>query len=148
MSFHSLAFRAFCQATEDEEKVKKALLFASGAENVESHMSEGYHGNSILIITASIHNRKRIESFFRRLSEPDLRQLLDSLDARVDDDGNMFLRLDKQKALLEELEMSDDDADDVISGRGNIKAYPKKRETALAVASGFLNSVISSKHEH
>jgi len=144
MSFHSLAFRAFCQATEDESNVRKALSFAAGVEEIDTHASEGYHGNRILILTASIRNRKGIELFFKRLDEEDLRRLLDSLERRVDEDGNLFLRLDKQRAFMEELALSDDEGDDVISVRGNIKAYPKSRDRALSVASDFLNSVTST----
>ena len=54
MDIASLSFRTFAHATEDEEKVERALRFASGAEEITKSKSEGYHGNPIVVMEARI----------------------------------------------------------------------------------------------
>jgi len=144
MTFHALSFRAFSQATEDEEKVSQAIRFASGAEKVDRSFSEGYHGNKIIILHAEVKAAKKIREFFHRLRDDDLESILDTLEIRVDEDCTFFMRLDKQKAFLGELEMSE--TGDVISVSGKIKSYPKSRESAMLAAREFFQTEISSRH--
>ncbi|MCU0862090.1 MAG: hypothetical protein MUE65_07205, partial [Methanomassiliicoccales archaeon] len=82
MSLHSLTFRAFCQATEDEGKVQRALLFASGGkeEDVERTKCEGYHGNPIVILDVTISSARAIRSVFQRLSAQDRGSMLGDLE--------------------------------------------------------------------
>ncbi len=140
MGFHSLSFRTFCQATEDDAKVIQALKFASGAEDVERTVSEGYHGNKITVLTAWVRRKKQIDTFFSKLGRDDLLSLSETLDKRVDEDGDLFLRLDKQKAFLGELKVLD--GEDVISVRGSVKAYPKRRDIVLAVVEEYLRALL------
>ncbi len=141
MSFHSLSFRTFCQATEDEAKVVQALRFVTGAEAVERSVSEGYHGNKIIVLESAITSRKKIDSFFSRLSRSELEQILATLDSRVDEECALFFRLDKQDAYQEKLRLTS--GEDVISVRGKIECYPKRRETALTGAREYFESIIA-----
>ena len=143
MAFHSLKFRTFSQATEDEEKVSRALKFASGTDSVTRSVAEGYHGNKIIILTATVRSQKEISRFFERLTNNDLLALSDTIDDRVDDQGDLHLRLDKQKAFLGELTISD--GEDVISVEGTVKAYPKRREIALMTVNRYLDELFHSK---
>jgi RNA binding exosome subunit len=145
MAFHSLMFRTFCQATEDEAKVIDALRFACGSDEIERSVSEGFHGNRILVLVAALRARKDIDLFFSRFDDEDLLLLRATLEERVDECGNLFLRLDKQKAFLHELKVSEEG--DVISVRGSIKAYPKRRETALEIAREYLERLLGSPDE-
>lgn len=124
-----LDFRTFCHATEVEENVRKAISFASGCQDIDVERSEGYHGNRILIMSCTVSRKADIRSFFRRLSREDLAMLFDSLDQRMDEDGQFFFRLDKQKAFLEELSIFG--GDDCIHVRAKVESYPKRREKAL-----------------
>jgi RNA binding exosome subunit len=58
----------------------------------------------------------------------------------MDEEGNLFLRLDKQRAFLGELRLSG--SEDIISVRGSVKAYPKRREIALGVADEYLKGLL------
>ncbi len=140
MSVIHLDFRTFAQATEVEERVKKAMTFATGSEDVAVNRSEGYHGNKILIMTCTITRKADIRAFFRRLSRDDLMLLLNSVDQRMDDDGQFFFRLDKQKAFLEELVISS--GDDCIHVRAKVESYPKRREKALENAKTMLQELL------
>lgn len=140
MSVIHLDFRTFGQATEVEERVKKAMTFASGTEDINVDRSEGYHGNKILIMTCTISRKADIRAFFRRLSKDDLTMLLDSVDQRMDDDGQFFFRLDKQKAFQEELVISS--GDDCVHVRAKVESYPKRREKALENAKAMLQELL------
>ncbi|HNX47553.1 MAG TPA: RNA-binding domain-containing protein [Methanomassiliicoccales archaeon] len=140
MSVIHLDFRTFGQATEVEERVRKAMTFSSGIEDIKVEHSEGYHGNKILIMTCTVSRKADIRSFFRRLSRDDLSLLLDSIDQRMDEDGQFFFRLDKQKAFQEELVISS--GDDCIHVRAKVESYPKRREKALENAKVMLQELL------
>ncbi|MGD0056480.1 MAG: RNA-binding domain-containing protein [Methanomassiliicoccales archaeon] len=136
MSFHNLNFRAFVHATEDEERVVKALIFVSGASDVSRMKSSGYHGNPITILEVAVKRKKDIDAFFDKLGKTNIAELLRTLDRRIDDECSFFLRLDKQEAYLERIVLSG--KDDVIAVRGKIKAYSSKKSIAFEVVAQYL----------
>ena len=140
MSVIHLDFRTFCHATEVEERVRKALTFASNCEDISVERSEGYHGNKILIMSCTVSRKADIRAFFRRVGKEDLRTLLETLDQRLDEDGQFFFRLDKQKAFLDELTIFS--GDDCIHVRAKVESYPKRREKALENARAMLQELL------
>jgi RNA binding exosome subunit len=140
MDVASLAFRAFAHATEDPQKVEKALKFVSGAEEIAKTTSTGYHGNPIVIMEAKVTEGKALKAFFRSLAKEDLKTLLETIERRVDEESFFFLRLDKQEAFLGNFRMAE--GEDVIAVRGKIKSYPQNRENALAAMKKFLEGEI------
>jgi RNA binding exosome subunit len=143
MALHNLCFRTFCQATEDEAKVRGALLFASGGigEGVRRTKCEGYYGNAIIVLDICIEKQRAIRAFFQRLQRYDLRSLLEDLDRRVDEDCAFYFRLDKQEAYLGRLVLGErTEEDDIIAVHGKIKSYPKSRESSLKSMHEYLAS--------
>jgi RNA binding exosome subunit len=143
MTLHNLCFRAFCQATEDEAKVRTALLFASGGkdEKVKRTKCEGYHGNPIVILDIYIESSRAIKSFFQRLLEVDRKALLEDLERRVDEDCAFYFRLDKQEAYLGRLALGEKgEENDIIAVHGKIKSYPKSRDSSLRSMAEYLSS--------
>lgn len=140
MDIASLSFRTFAHATEDEEKVERALKFASGAEEITKSRSEGYHGNPIMVMEAKITRSREIKGFLASLPADDVRRLLDTLERRVDDESMFFLRLDKQAAYEGHMALGEND--DIISVRGKIKSYPQSRENALRTMRSILQDVL------
>ena len=140
MSVIHLNLRTFCHATEDTEKVQKAMMFASGIDDTTVTHSEGYHGNKILIMECTLSRKVDIRSFFQRLSVEDLKELLTTIDQRMDEDGLFFFRLDKQKSFMEELVIFS--GDDCIHARARVESYPKRREKALENAKVMLQEHI------
>ena len=143
MAILNMHFRVFCHATEDEIKVDQALKFASGAEDITREVTEGYHGNPIIKLEVFIKEKRRSRDFFSRLDEDVIQELVVTLEKRVDDDCNLYLRLDKQEAFLGNLKMTT--SDDAIAVRAKIESYPKKRETAMKSVTEFLESMVQSK---
>lgn len=140
MDIGSLAFRTFAHATEDESKVEQALKFASGAEEIKKSSTAGYHGNPITVLEARVTDSKKIKALFSRLSPEEVKQLLGSLERRVDDESFFFLRLDKQEAFQGRLKLADHE--DVIAVRGKVKSYPQSRENAVKAMTSLLERVL------
>lgn len=138
--FHYLEFRVHCHATEEEARVRQAFAFVTGVEDPEMSQAEGYHGNPILVLTATLENSSDIAAFWERAkAEGQLEVVLRELDQRVDDDCNLFARFDKQEAYQGRLRLARHD--DVISMRGKVAAYPAKRALALDAAREYLEGV-------
>ncbi len=142
MTLHYLSFRAFCQATEDEAKVMSAIELVSGTDEISVTRSQGFHGNPILILEATVKSKKRIDSVFQSLGEQQLRELRDTLDSRLDDDSNFFFRLDKQAAYEGKVILTAQD--DVIAVKGKVKAYPNNRDNAMRVMTDYLDELLAS----
>lgn len=140
MDIGSLAFRTFAHATEDEAKVEQALRFASGAEEIKRSSTTGYHGNPIVVMEARVTDAKSIKALFNQLPAEEVKQLLDSLERRVDDESFFFLRLDKQEAYQGRLKLAEHE--DVIAVRGKVKSYPQSRENALKTMRKFLQTML------
>jgi len=97
----------FSHATEDEDKVERALrnMIPQEVSNIKVDMRRlrGYYNDPITIMTASIRRRKGATETFlatmRALSTLDRYRLIEEIEERVDKAGNLYLRLDKQRAL-------------------------------------------------
>ena len=145
MAILNIHFRAFCHATEDEAKVVQALKFASGADEVTREVTEGYHGNPIIILEVFIKEKRRSRDLFSRLDVEEIKGIIASLEKRMDDDCNLYLRLDKQEAYLGILKTTT--SDDAIAVRAKVESYPKKLETAMKSVTEYLESLVQSKKD-
>jgi len=124
--------RAYSRATEVLERVRSALvnLYPEEYRNrlkVKEVRTESHHGVPIIVITATLENKKGCEttlsSIFKRLSTFDKRHIMRTIELRVDDQCTLFLRIDKQISFLEEVKLSD--GPDSISVSIHIRQYPR-----------------------
>ena len=95
----------FVHATEEEEKVERAVLniIPTGVgANPKIQRLRGHYNDPIILMTTRIRKRKAAREVFRglihSLSSLDRRRLFDEIEDRVDEAGNLYLRLDKQNA--------------------------------------------------
>ncbi len=94
-------------ATEDEDKVERAvrnlLPEGLGEGRLKRQRLSGYHKDPLTLVTIKIKKRKGATQALRHtialLSPLDRERLLGELEDRVDEAGNLYIRLDKQKAL-------------------------------------------------
>ena len=101
----------FIYATEDRAKVIKAVhnMFPKDSEIPSYSESDldGYFGDPIITLQfVEKHRRPASELFnniIRNLSSLDYLILLDELPQRIDETKNLYIRFDKQKALLGKL---------------------------------------------
>jgi len=113
-----LEVRALSHATEDEEKVYQALKnVVTGSLLEESPASrrklEGHYGNPITLLTLKVRSKPQIKrilaNIFSGLSARDRGKLLAELENRIDGEGNLYLRFDKQEACLGRLKLGASD---------------------------------------
>ena len=138
--FHSIDLRAYCQATEEEEHVERAIRALSPTGTIETQKAEGHHGNPILLLRCRLEDRGEIATFWMRLKEAGtMREILEGLELRIDEDAVLHLRFDKQKAFAGTVEIARHD--DVIAVKAKVAANPAKKSTAVRVAREFLERV-------
>ena len=97
---------AIVHATEDESKVRKAMLsiLPRKAEipTIQSTELDGYYGDPIITLKYVLKNRRPATEFFdyliSKLSSLDLDTLLEELPIRIEESKNLYIRIDKQKA--------------------------------------------------
>lgn len=107
----------FSHATEDEDKVEKAMRNLLPEENRDLWLTrktlKGYHGDPITIVTGKIRTKKGATGVLRRvvqeISSLDQQRLLDELEERLDEGGNLHIRLDKQNACLGKVRLLETD---------------------------------------
>jgi RNA binding exosome subunit len=101
-------FRVFAHATEDPEKVMKAVQTLLPAEFLDVIIFEktnltGYHGNLITLFQIRIKDRKVAQATFEKLvtglSTLDKELLSGEFEAHLEK-GSLFLRFDKQSAYM------------------------------------------------
>ena len=138
-----LDLRVFQHATEDGERVAGALRFVSGAGEPRFLRAAGYHGNPITIIETELGSRKDIEAFWERVRQSGLFPGLEqNLEERINEAGELFIRFDKQKAVMGVLELSA--GDDVIAARARVfgtaggQEVRQDRDGAILVMRAFL----------
>lgn len=95
MRIDYVSIQALCHATEDEDKVLEAVkrLYPSFSKRT----CTGYFKNPIYVFEAHITRKKEISPVVQLLKENLASPLKKDLPRRVDQKGNIYIRLDKQK---------------------------------------------------
>ncbi len=129
--FVSLRSRCFCQATEDEERVRKALFSIVGELAVQREVTQGYHGNPLTILRVSATRKRDILPISKFLWEG-RKELLTNVEERLDDTRYFHVRLSKQAAFDGEMRMVGRTCPGgVVDISLKVEAYPASRENAL-----------------
>ncbi len=103
---HTVELTVLVHATEDESKVRKAVLNLLPSDiyppAFESVKLKGYFGDPITVLKLNVKHRKPATELLghmvKRLSSLDVTSLLDDLAQHIDESRNLYMRLDKQKA--------------------------------------------------
>lgn len=109
--------RVFAHATEELEKVLAAIrntLPAQSADTIAIKKTTltGHHGNSITLFETRIKNRKVAQAFLEKLASGLSLMDKEALNSEITqhlENGNLYMRLDKQSAYLGQLKLSTTD---------------------------------------
>ena len=127
---HNIRFREFVYEGENPEELTQAILNIFPDAEIETEEAEGLMENKILILTGLIKKKRHTRAFMDRLLESDqVSKLEEDLDRKMDEKGNLFLRLSKEDAVEDELKIVD--SGDSIHLKIKIAAYPAKKEVAM-----------------
>jgi RNA binding exosome subunit len=109
--------RVFAHATEDPERVLTATRNILPRESIDTVTFKksnltGHHGNPIILYETKIKEKKLVQTAFEKLcsglSVLNKEILANEVQQHVDK-GNLYVRLDKQSAYLNELKLSSTD---------------------------------------
>ena len=129
--------RTYRHATEDEGRVERALDFAVPGEAPAREVFQGHFGNELVRLTRRLEENPSIRAAWERWTAAGLLEALATeADARVDEEGILHFRLDKQAAFEERWSLATDS--DTIDVRVKLVAYPAKPELARRVAKSIL----------
>ncbi len=133
-----IVVQVLCHATEDEDKVMKAVENIVGAEALE-HMSisseslTGHYGDPITLIKLTLTDRDRAEKVLARvlsnLREWEREEVWGDRAVKGKHGGKLYIRLDKQAAYLGAFRISDKDPIRLqVSIRGQVQALRRRIE--------------------
>ena len=135
MRFHWLRLRATAHATEDPERVRRAMAFVSGLDAeafdaaTEATPVEAHHGGDVVFFETLLKRAGEVRPCIARLLEAS-KDLASEVEARTDDDGVFYLRFDKQAAFLGRLTPTH--GDDAVQVRIKPEVHPAHRDNAIA----------------
>lgn len=132
---HNISYRVFVYGTENEGKVRESIKTLFPQSSPETETTEGYFKNPVLILHDKITKKREIKEIvkiFEQIDGISKKRLLNELDNKMDDKGNLFLRFDKQRAYLGDLKIIEHG--DAIHVKIKIAAYPAKKEKAIELA--------------
>ncbi|NJE49114.1 RNA-binding protein [Thermococcus sp. 9N3] len=143
---HHVRLTTFIHATEDEDKVLEAIgtFIPEEIDDEDVHFeveeTTGFFGNPIKVVNVEIKRSRAVRTFLKHfkelLDENARRYILENLDEKVDDEGTLYVRFNKQKAYLGDVEV--DEGADVIQVRIKVKAFPMRKETVVKAVREWL----------
>lgn len=132
--------RTYCHATEEEDRVARALETACPVGETKREALEGHFGNPLVRLTRRVEGARGVGEVWHRWTTSRLpHAIATDIDARVDEDGVLHFRLAKQRACEGDLVMAYDP--DTLDVRLKLMAFPAKSDEARRVARGLLAEV-------
>ncbi len=139
--FHWIKVKTICYATEDEDILCDMMSELTGVEELDIDISEGLHNNPLTVIDAHLTKNKEYARLFDNLGEKIIREILEEIENRVDEDCVFYLRLDKQKAVCGSYEITH--GGDVISITAKMISHPARQEIAQNVLRDYLTGLLN-----
>jgi RNA binding exosome subunit len=142
LRYHWIRLRATAHPTEDPAKVEQALRNAAGVPDlaVKAEPMDTHHGGTVHVVEAAVDKSRAVRDLLGRILDlPGARDdLRATVEARTDDEGVFYLRLDKQEAYAGRLTLTR--GEDAIQLRLKMEHYPATREAALESLAAMLES--------
>lgn len=115
IAFSNAEISIIVHATENQDKILQSIndVLSISPDRFSSNTSEGHWGNKILILSAVIstaESNSLISKILSTLNKIDRRSLSDFFDHYIDEKGNLYIRLDKQKICQGRASLSDNDS--------------------------------------
>ncbi len=146
---HSVTIRVFCSQEEDESGIVNGLKslvpldFEEEKITIQVQKALGFNEKQITIFEIMLAKNKHIDAFLNgflpRISDTDRQMLLRQLESRVDDEGNFFVRVEKEQ-LAKMNEVLVTDSGNCYHIRIKMAVYPSTKESAIKVVKGLLSS--------
>ncbi len=115
ITFSTAQISVIVHATENEDKILQSIddVLSVSPDKFSSNISEGHWGNKILILSAVIASAEAnslVSKILSGLNKTDRHSLSDFFDYYIDEKGNLYIRLDKQRICQGRTSLSDNDS--------------------------------------
>ena len=115
ITFSTAEISIIVHATENQDKVLQSIndVLSISPERFSSNTSEGHWGNKIILLSAVITTAEAnslISKILSTLNKIDRHSLSDFFDNYIDEKGNLYIRLDKQRICQGRTSLSDNDS--------------------------------------
>jgi len=115
LSFCAADIRVIIHATEDEKKILDSLcdIFSISADRFQLVESLGHWGNRISLLTGRLESAEAnslVLKILSALNSIDMSRLSNSFHTFIDEKGNLYLRLDKQRICRKHISLSEVDS--------------------------------------
>jgi RNA binding exosome subunit len=146
MKVHNIYLRAFFkeEGLEDGKKIFNFLLpedISIIEEKLEPESEGGVFNEPLFALKAVVSKQGEINDFIKKillgLDDADLQELKDTLDSRIDDDCNLYIRVGKNKLLEGKIALH---SRDPVHVRIKLACFPKKKQNALKIALELLEN--------
>lgn len=145
MNAHNITLKAFFREGElAEGRLLYSRMLPEAAvveERLEPETEGGVFTEPLYVLKTVLSKQKEIEGFTRKmvdgLSEGDLAEVRDTLENRIDDDCDLYLRFDKKEFSAGRFVLR---ARDPVHVKIKIAAFPKKKENAIKTARQMLEA--------
>lgn len=130
---HWIAARVHCHATEDEDRVRRALDQVVPGTPEQRQVLQGQFGNPLVVLTRRVTAGAEVAAAWERWMTAGLIDTIRmTVDGRLDPDGVLHVRVDKQAAYGGILTLAT--GPDFIDLQAKLKAYPAKADVLRRVA--------------
>ena len=115
ITFSTAQISVIVHATENQDKILQSInnVLSISPDRFSSNTSEGHWGNKILILSAVITSAEAnslVSKILSGLNKNDRHTLSDFFDNYIDEKGNLYIRLDKQRICQGRSSLSDNDS--------------------------------------
>jgi RNA binding exosome subunit len=117
-TLQSAQISTIAHATDDLDRVQAALRFILPESLKEKEVftrryMQGHHGNPIVTFEAKLTKPQEVDQFThhftRQLAKNEKLMIEQDLDMHSDEEGNLYIRIDKQQAFRGVIELGDED---------------------------------------
>lgn len=130
---HWITARAYVHATEEEDRVREALDRILPGAPEEREVLEGQFGNPLVVLSRRVSTATAITAVWDVWTLAGVvDRIREDVEDRLDSDGVLHLRLDKQAAFRGSLALAK--GPDTVDLQVKLKAYPAKEIVLRQVA--------------
>ncbi len=137
---HSVAIRVFCGEEENEDEIVNGLRqlvpldFEKEKIHVQMHSAFGFNEKRITIFEAALTKNRHVKAFLdnplQKLDGAQKQMLLRQIDSRTDNEGNFFIRLEKE-SLAKRNDLLVTDGGNCYHLKIKMAAFPNTKENAV-----------------
>lgn len=124
LRFRELQLEAFVHATESRGAVEAAVLRVAPGARIEREGLTGHFGQPLVVVRARLRDPAAVELVMRDVAEAIGPELARTARQRVDEQGRVYARLDKQAAAGGRIELASKRENDVIKFTAKIRSPP------------------------